>query len=363
VPGPPTALIATRGNAQVALSWTAPASNGGSAITGYAATASPGGATCTTGSLGCTISGLTNGTLYTFTVAASNAIGPGPSSAPTTATPATVPGAPTGVVATAGNGQLAISWTAPAANGGISITGYTATASPGGATCTTAGTTSCTITSLTNGTSYSVVVTATNAAGTGAGSTPVSGTPRTVPGAPTGLTATAGNAQVATSWTAPVSNGGSAITGYTVTASPGGATCSTAGTTSCSVTGLTNGTAYSLTVRASNAAGPGPASSSVNATPRTVPGAPQNPAAAQDRSKGIDLSWTAPASNGGAAVTNYRIYRGTVSGSLAPLTIVGNVLSYRDTSTTKNVRYYYQIAAVNAGGEGAGSSQVTAIAK
>ena len=54
VPGAPTGLVATPGNAQVALAWTAPASTGGSPITGYTATASPGGATCTTATLGCT---------------------------------------------------------------------------------------------------------------------------------------------------------------------------------------------------------------------------------------------------------------------------------------------------------------------
>jgi hypothetical protein len=184
-----------------------------------------------------------------------------------------------------------------------------------------------------------------------------------VPGAPTGLTATPGNTQVALTWTAPASTGGSPITGYTATASPGGATCSSASATNCTVTGLVNGTAYTFTVKASNAAGTGAASSPAGATPRTVPGAPQTPSAVSDRSKGVDLAWTAPASNGGASITDYRIYRGTVSGSPSLLISVGNVLTYRDTGTSKGIRYYYQVAAVNAAGEGARSIQVTAIAK
>ena len=61
-------------------------------------------------------------------------------------------------------------------------------------------------------------------------------------------------------WLAPAANGGSAVTGYTVTASPGGASCSTSGTLTCAVTGLSNGTAYTFTVKASNVAGSGPAS-------------------------------------------------------------------------------------------------------
>ncbi|HEX7471968.1 MAG TPA: fibronectin type III domain-containing protein, partial [Candidatus Limnocylindrales bacterium] len=217
-PGAPSGLTATRGNGQVALTWTAPASNGGSAITGYTVTASPGGATCATATLGCTVTGLTNGTAYSFTVKATNAVGTGAASGSASATPATVPGAPTGLTATAGNAQVALTWTAPASTGGNAISGYTATASPGGATCASA-TLGCTIGGLTNGTQYTFTVTATNAVGTGPASAPASATPvapPTAPGAPTGLGAIAGNAQVALAWTAPASTGGSPITGYRI---------------------------------------------------------------------------------------------------------------------------------------------------
>jgi hypothetical protein len=117
------------------------------------------------------VPGLTNGTAYTFTVTATNAVGVGPASAAsnavTPAAAATVPGAPTGVVATAGDGQAGVSWTAPSSNGGSAITGYTVTASPGGATASTSGATNVIVPGLTNGTAYTFTVTATNAVGVG----------------------------------------------------------------------------------------------------------------------------------------------------------------------------------------------------
>ena len=81
-----------------------------------------------------------------------------------------------------------------------------------------------------------------------------------VPSAPSDVSGVAGNTQVEVSWAAPTSDGGSAITGYTVTASPDGATCSTTGELSCTVPGLTNGTPYTFTVTATNVAGISPPS-------------------------------------------------------------------------------------------------------
>ena len=98
------------------------------------------------------------------------------------------------------------------------------------------------------------------------------------PGAPTSVSATAGNAQATVSWSAPSSNGGAAITSYTATASPGGATCTTS-STSCTITGLANGTSYTFTVKASNSEGTSAASSASAAVSPTAPAAAPAPAA------------------------------------------------------------------------------------
>ena len=78
----------------------------------------------------------------------------------------------------------------------------------------------------------------------------------TLPGAPTAVEGAAGDGRVSVTWAAPAAHGGSAVTGYVVTAAPGGATCTaTAAETTCDVTGLTNGTPYTFTVVATSAVG------------------------------------------------------------------------------------------------------------
>ena len=257
-PNAPSNVSALAGNTQATVSWKAALLGGNPSS--FTATASPGGRTCTTAdgaTLSCTVTGLTNGTSYTFTVLATNNAGSSSSSSASAAvTPATVPGAPASVTATPSDSGATVSWNAPASNGGAAITGYTATASPGGATCSTTGALTCDVTGLTNGTSYTFTVLATNRAGDSTASTPSSSViPSTLPGGPTNVQLTAGVGQVEVSWSAPSDDGGSPITGYTVTASPGGATCSTTGALNCTVTGLTNGQRYSFTVVATNAAG------------------------------------------------------------------------------------------------------------
>jgi chitodextrinase len=261
VPGAPTGASASAGDAQATVSFTAPTSDGGSAIIDYTVTSSPGAFTATDTGTTITVTGLSNGTAYTFTVTARNSVGSSdPSSASNSVTPfaATVPGAPTGASATAGNAQATVSFTAPSSNGGSAIIDYTVTSSPGGFTATDTSS-PITVTGLSNDTAYTFTVTARNSVGSGNSSSPSNSvTPfaATVPGAPTGVSGTAGNGQVTVTFLPPSSDGGSAITGYIVNTNPATIPVSGVGT-SIVVTGLTNGTTYTFRVKAVNAVGQG----------------------------------------------------------------------------------------------------------
>jgi len=160
------------------VSYTASSSNGGANITSYTAVSSPGGITgslSTSGSGTITVSGLSRVTSYTFTVYATNSVGNSSSSSASNSitTPAQVPGAPTiGTATLTGNTTATVSYTAPADNGGATITSYTATSSPGGITGTlsTSGSGTISISGLSQGTSYTFTVKATNSVGQSAAS-------------------------------------------------------------------------------------------------------------------------------------------------------------------------------------------------
>lgn len=156
VPQAPTNVSAEAGNGQAVVSFDAPSSNGGSSITGYSVTSSPGGITASGISSSITITGLTNGTEYTFIVVATNGIGDSSSSSSNSITPTLFTSAPTNISATVGNGQATVEFTPPSGLGNESVT-YIVTASPGGITAS--GITSpIVVTGLTNGTAYTFTV-------------------------------------------------------------------------------------------------------------------------------------------------------------------------------------------------------------
>ncbi|MEM4293013.1 MAG: fibronectin type III domain-containing protein, partial [Thermoplasmata archaeon] len=96
-----------------------------------------------------------------------------------------------------------------------------------------------------------------------------------------------------------------------------------------------------------------------NASVGNPPSAPRNLQAVAGN-QSVTLSWQPPDNDGGSAITNYKVYRGTTSGNLAFLKDVGNVLTYTDTGLTNGQTYYYQVSAVNSVGEGPRSNEVSA---
>ncbi|MEO6711933.1 MAG: fibronectin type III domain-containing protein, partial [Mycobacteriales bacterium] len=120
-------------------------------------------------------------------------------------------------------------------------------------------------------------------------------------------------------------------------------------------------TRYSYTIKARDLAGnTSPASNPASATtPATVPGAPTSLTATAANEQ-VGLSWTAPASNGGAAISAYKVYRGTTSGGETLLLTLGDVNSYNDAAVTIGTTYFYRVSAVNAAGESGPSNEASA---
>ena len=316
VPGAPTGLSATPGDATIALSWTAPANNGGALVTNYSYSTDGGttfkafapanagtSATITTTSL-TPFPALVNGTAYNIQLKAINSAGSSATAAifsgnpVTPAAGATVPGTPRSLGATPGNRTIALTWAVPTSNGGADITNYSYSTDNGvtfkpftpasTATSATLERDSSANQLLVNGTEYNIRLKAINSVGSSATAAIFTGnpvTPRTVPDAPTGLSATPGDVSISLTWTAPASNGGADITNYEYS-TDGGSTFrafsnpSVTGTTatislSSEGLGLENGTDYNIQLKAINAAGSSEAAIfATPVTPRTVPGAP-----------------------------------------------------------------------------------------
>jgi parallel beta-helix repeat protein len=272
VPTAPRSPTAIPGNARAAMSFLAPASNGGSRITGYVVTPYSGSvaqvarvftSTATTQIIG----GLANAQTYTFDVAARNGVGVGPRSARTAPITVGAPSAPRAPRAIPGNASATLIFAAPQSKNGSAITGYTVTPYLANvaqqprvfdSTATTE-----VIGGLVNAKTYEFTVAARNARGTSASSIVISATIGT-PTAPSDVTARPSNGSATTRWTPPSTNNGSSVTGYTISVYLEGAWQrdihyrSTA--TSETITGLTGAGAYGFRIAAQNARGIGPRS-------------------------------------------------------------------------------------------------------
>lgn len=229
------------------------------------------------------VTGLANGTDYDVSVAPFNMVGTGPAvtrrvtpvAPPVTANP---PGPCASYTLTPGDGLVTASWTPPTATGGAPITGYRL--SRGGVVAASPAATdrAHTFTGLTNGTSVTYELAAVNDAGVGAALTRTATPTGTGLSAPTpvqSVTVTPGAGSLGVAWVAPVSNGGSSITGYELTVDGALVTTVDPKLRSWTLTGLTAGQTYRVGVAARNLVGLG-AAAFANGVP-TVAGSTFDP--------------------------------------------------------------------------------------
>ncbi|WP_259620158.1 InlB B-repeat-containing protein [Paenibacillus doosanensis] len=314
VPGVPVIQSAAAGDAQVTVTWTqVPGASGYKIYQSTAAGSYANPLTTVSGAVySYTSSGLKNGTPYYYVVKAINEGGDSAPSNEITATPQVLsPGAPEIVAAQPGNKQVRLNWKPVAGAVGYTVYSGTASGKYGKEAATVSGSVySYEVTGLTNGTTYYFVVKATNPGGESPVSNEVSATPKSVPSAPTSVTAVAGKGQAVITFTPSDDDGGSPITGYEVAASPGNITVS--GTASpITVTGLTNGIAYTFTVKAVNGVGAGTASEPSNAVTPFIPSkgggggtsAPSTGSNTSGASTGVDVLVNGKAENAGTATT------------------------------------------------------------
>ncbi len=377
----PQNLSATPGDGAVALNWQAPASDGGAELTGYEYRFAEGAAVPATTvwnyagtSLRVTVGGLTNGTAYAFEVRAVSDAGASDAAA------ATAPSVPQTVSATPGDGEVTLTWEAPANDGGSAVTGYeyryaAGTAVPTETAWHSAGTSlTATIASLTNGTAYAFEVRAVNDAGEGdpATATAAPAAPATAPSAPQNLAAAPGDRKVTLGWEPPTTDGGTAIDRYEYRYINGSAVQSGAATSralqagarqagtpqwvsvgidrAVTVNSLKNGAQYAFDVRAVNGVGPGPVAR-VTVTPAIAPDAPRDLRAIPGDRK-VTLEWKPPANDGGSPVRLY-LYRHAEGASVPAGTqwdSVQDALTVTIGNLTNGTQYAFEVRAVSSGG-------------
>jgi fibronectin type 3 domain-containing protein len=274
---------------------------------------------------------------------------------------------------------VTLMWSAPASDGGSPITGYEVwrgTASGAEALLTTVGVQSSYVdVTVLDGVTYWYQVAAVNAVGSGPRSNELSASTVAPPSAPTLLGAPADRA-AALSWTVPDDDGGSAITGYNVYRRIGSGSQVLLATTGAGETthvdgGLTNGTQYTYRVAALNAAGEGALSNAVTVVPSssaTAPGAPQGLQASRARGSAlaIELSWSAPASDGGSPIATYFVYRRAASETsftFIESTPNGSATLFVDSSVARRTTYTYYLTAWNAYGPSPPSNEATVRSK
>jgi parallel beta-helix repeat protein len=379
VPSPITDLSANPSTiaTSLILSWVAPY-NGGSAITGYrwfrSSNADMTGvltsnATLVT-TLSTTVTPLVAGVMSYFQIVASNVAGFSTSSGITSNFPRAVPGQVGTVTASSLNQSISLSWPTTTASNGSAISSYRSQYSLSSAAggewfdISIAPATTIVATGLSNGTSYYFRVSASNVAGYGLASAVVTRIPYTVPDKVGTVVVTPLNASVSLSWPTTTASNGTAITSYYYYWSVSGGAwtgVSNASNASSAVkTLLTNGSTYNFYVAASNAAGFGLSSDIVSTIPRTVPGAPTSVAAAVQTFESVRVTFGAPTSNGGNAITSY-IVTPLLDGTTAQTPVTTSVSSVIVSNLIPGRGYTYRVVASNDAGLGTAATSASVI--
>ncbi len=277
------------------------------------------------------------------------------------------PSAPRGLVASAGDTKVLLTWAQPTTDGGSTIINYTiyrGTNKGDEIFLTELGNTLEFVdTGLTNGQRYYYMVSAKNAVGEGPKSNNANAIPATVPGKPTNLSAIGSDCNIVLNWFPPLDNGGFPVTNYSIYrgSTPGGEThlIDIGNVLSYVDIGLLNGQTYFYFIGAKNAIGEGPKSDEVNATPATTPTEPMNLIAIPGDGQ-VTLTWNVPTSNGGFRIINYSIFRGETSVNKNLLITIGNTTIYYDMGLVNGQTYFYQVSALNIIGEGPKSEEANA---
>jgi len=376
LPGQPRNLSTTSGNGFAVLNWDPPASDGRSPVTAYRVyRGTVSGEETLLITLG-NVTSFNDTTLaplqrYYYKVSAVNAIGEGPKTVEISALSTTTkPGAPRELRATAGDMTISLAWEAPSSDGGSPVIGYRIYRGLGGEDrsflVAIGNKTAYGDPLLENGVAYRYTVSAFNIAGEGLNSTEVEAVPATLPGAPMDLRAVAGDRWIALNWSAPLSDGGLPIEAYLIYRGTAPLAASFLaeldGSASRTYTdqGLTNGQIYYYNITARTGAGEGVSSEEIDEIPFTLPGVPLELRAVEGDGR-VNLSWKAPSSDGGAAVSGYRVYRGLSPGEETFLANKSSGIVFADTGLTNGETYYYRVSAVNRAGEGplSGAAEAT----
>lgn len=309
--------------------------------------------------------------------------GASPDSMAAFSTPAAPTTPPNSVSVVPFDGAATLSWTMPSTNNGSKVTGYNVYqgTSSGGESgppvtgCANIAVTTCTISSLTNATTYFFKVSALNASTI---ESPLSNelfvapsATASAPSAPTLASITSKNGVAVLTWTHGTNTGGGTITGYNVyrgTSAGGESSSALNGTTPISSTtyttgGLTNGTSYYFTVKEINSAATSVASNELSTNSITIPAAP-TVASPTPAASSVQLSWTASATTGGSPILGYNVYIGTSAGGEGATPSNGSALigttSYTASSLSSNTTYYFRVRTVNAAGPSPWSTEVSA---